>query len=86
MQGYKDKNKKWISIRRMNTQRVPRYFVGANNIQLKLANFAEKIAGNEGYKKAMKLTVYEQGTIARRVTKSRKSIGKNNTNTKVEKD
>ena len=26
------------------------------------------------------------GTIARRVTKSRKSIGKNNTNTKVEKD
>ena len=50
----------------LNTQRVPRYFVGAtaNNIQLKLANFAEKIAGNEGYKKAMKLTVYEQGTIA----------------------
>ena len=46
----------------LNTQRVPRYFVGANNIQLKLANFAEKIAGNEGYKKAMKLTGYNCST------------------------
>lgn len=58
--------------------------ISSVQIQLKLANFAEKIAGNEGYKKKLWNWLFMNiEHVAWGVTKSCKSIG---TNTKVEID